>query len=70
MRWGPVNRRPELTKVVVPDVVCGEQFKCAGDLCPYHECMAKIEVEDVLRHSLNLLNKGSSHDKAAQSVPL
>jgi ADP-heptose:LPS heptosyltransferase len=45
-RWGPFNR-DERTKVVVPDVVCGEQFECAGKTCPYFECMAKIEVEDV-----------------------
>jgi heptosyltransferase-3 len=45
-RWGPFNRN-ERTKVIVPDVVCGEQFDCAGRTCPYFECMAKIEVEDV-----------------------
>lgn len=45
-RWGPFNRN-DRTKVIVPDVVCGEQSECAGRSCPYFECMAKIEVEDV-----------------------
>lgn len=45
-RWGPFNRN-EKTKIIVPDVVCGEQTNCAGRICPYFECMAKIEVEDV-----------------------
>lgn len=46
MRWGPFHQGSE-TKVMVPDVVCGEQFECAGRACPYYECMDKIEVEDV-----------------------
>jgi len=46
LRWGPFDRN-EKTKIIVPDVVCGEQFECSGRTCPYFECMAKIEVEDV-----------------------
>jgi ADP-heptose:LPS heptosyltransferase len=51
LRWGPFNREKNSTIVMVPDVVCGEQFNCAGKSCPYYECMAKIEVEDVI-HAL------------------
>lgn len=54
MRWGPFNRNEE-TKVVIPDVVCGEQFECAGRTCPYYECMAKIEVEDIYNSVEELL---------------
>lgn len=46
LRWGPFHRNSK-TKVIVPDVVCGEQFECAGRSCPYYECMQKIEVEDI-----------------------
>lgn len=46
LRWGPFHRN-EKTKIIVPDVVCGEQFECSGRSCPYYECMAKIEVEDI-----------------------
>lgn len=46
LRWGPFKRN-EQTKIIVPDVVCGEQFDCAGKICPYYECMLKIEIEDV-----------------------
>jgi len=49
LRWGPFNRDKKITTVMVPDVVCGEQFKCAGSSCPYYECMAKIEVEDIIK---------------------
>jgi ADP-heptose:LPS heptosyltransferase len=56
MRWGPFNRDSENTRLVIPDVVCGEQFKCAGASCPYYECMSKIEVQDIINELINLLN--------------
>ena len=54
MRWGPLVR-DEKVKVIVPDVVCGEQVYCAKSDCPYYECMAKIEVEDVFLAAKELL---------------
>lgn len=48
LRWGPYTQGQGPTEIVVPDVVCGEQFKCSGRVCPYFECMGKIEVEDVI----------------------
>lgn len=56
-RWGPLIRKDELTKVVVPDVVCGEIKQCAGKSCPYYECMGKVEVETVFNNAVELLNK-------------
>ncbi|MBT7670050.1 MAG: glycosyltransferase family 9 protein [Bdellovibrionales bacterium] len=55
-RWGPaiIGSR---TRVMVPDVVCGEVRRCAGSSCPYYECMSKIEVEDVLEASWLLLGE-------------
>lgn len=47
LRWGPYHRNPQKVKVIVPDVVCGEDIHCAGATCPYYECMGKVEVEDV-----------------------
>lgn len=49
LRWGPFDDRPSHLKVLVPDVVCGQTKYCAGQSCPYYECMAKIEVEDVIK---------------------
>ena len=48
VRWGPMNICPE-HNILVPDVICGEIRKCAGKKCLYHECMSKLEVEDVFR---------------------
>ena len=50
MRWGPYSRTHEKCRVLIPDVVCGEQFVCAKEDCFYYKCMAKIEVDDVLVH--------------------
>lgn len=54
VRWGPFYR--ERSRVVVPDVVCGEVTRCALERCPYYECMAKIEVDDLTRECENLLD--------------
>jgi heptosyltransferase III len=55
-RWGPAVMGKK-TKVIVPDVVCGEVSACAGNRCPYHECMAKVEVEDILEACWQLLGE-------------
>ncbi|MBL6990811.1 MAG: glycosyltransferase family 9 protein [Bacteriovoracaceae bacterium] len=57
LRWGPYNPNAKKVKVVVPDVVCGESFYCAGESCPYYECMPKIEVEDVILQIQQLFAK-------------
>jgi ADP-heptose:LPS heptosyltransferase len=55
LRWGPFKRDDSKTRLVIPDVVCGEQFKCAGASCPYYECMSKIEVQDIINELSSLL---------------
>ena len=49
-RWRPVNAGGS-QQIITPDVVCGEDRFCAGQSCPYYECMGKIEVKDVLDQS-------------------
>lgn len=70
MRWGPFKRDSNKLEILVPDVVCGESFECAGQSCPYYECMAKIEVEDVIRAAAQLnpqrSNTGVTHDQSHQ----
>lgn len=54
-RWGPYHQN-DSSKVIIPDVVCGESTTCAGASCPYYECMSKIEVEEVYRCALEIVN--------------
>ncbi|MBL7664659.1 MAG: glycosyltransferase family 9 protein [Bacteriovoracaceae bacterium] len=46
-RWAPFHFDSSRSKVVVPEVVCGEVEICVGDKCPYYECMARIEVDSI-----------------------
>jgi ADP-heptose:LPS heptosyltransferase len=56
LRWGPISKNKEKTRVLVPDVICGEVKKCALRDCPYYECMGKIEVEDVLKQAVAIMD--------------
>jgi heptosyltransferase-3 len=56
LRWGPLPKNKDKVKILVPDVICGEVKKCALRECPYYECMGKIEVEDVFKQVLTVLD--------------
>jgi heptosyltransferase-3 len=55
LRWGPISKEENKVKLLVPDVICGETIKCSLRECPYYECMGKIEVEDVLKQALSIM---------------
>lgn len=55
LRWGPLPKHPEKLKILVPDVICGESKTCGLKDCPYYECMAKIEVEDVIKQAISIM---------------
>jgi len=56
LRWGPLAKNKENVKILIPDVICGEVKKCALRDCPYYECMGKIEVEDVLKQAVSIMD--------------
>lgn len=56
LRWGPLAKNKERVKTLVPDVICGEVKKCALRECPYYECMGRIEVEDVLKQAVAVMD--------------
>lgn len=66
-RWSPVIR-DERTKIIVPDVICGEQFKCAGEACPYYECMSKVEVEDVYQEFVRLIPETTKSESSSEPI--
>jgi len=68
VRWGPygipigtnLGIEPEdKASVLVPDVNCGEDFRCALSACIYYPCMPRVSVEDVETQLLALLEGGS-----------
>lgn len=56
LRWGPLALKKDKARILVPDVICGEVNKCALKECPYYECMGKIEVEDVFKQALAVMD--------------
>lgn len=56
LRWAPLGKNKDKIKILVPDVICGEINKCALRDCPYYECMGKIEVEDVLKQAVAIMD--------------
>lgn len=68
VRWGPygistgtnLGIQPDnKASVLVPDVNCGEEFRCAGAACIYHPCMPRVSVDDVEAQLLALLEGGA-----------
>jgi ADP-heptose:LPS heptosyltransferase len=55
-RWGPLAKNKERMKIIVPDVICGEAKTCSLKECPYYECMGKIEVEDVIKLAITVMD--------------
>lgn len=65
LRWGPYVSDEELATVLVPEVYCGQDFKCAGSLCHYYPCMKGITVKQAVHHAL----KQSSQPQLKPGVP-
>jgi ADP-heptose:LPS heptosyltransferase len=64
VRWGPYGvavgtslgiESEDKASVLVPDVNCGENFRCALSACIYYPCMPKVSVDDVEAQLLALL---------------
>jgi heptosyltransferase III len=68
VRWGPygipmgtnLGISPEdKASVLVPDVNCAEDFRCALSACIYYPCMPRISVDDVETQLLALVEGGA-----------
>lgn len=68
VRWGPYGvpmgtnlgiAPGDKTSVLVPDVNCGEDFRCALAACIYYPCMPRVSVSDVETQLLALLEEGA-----------
>jgi lipopolysaccharide heptosyltransferase II len=56
-RWAPYTKSGSegLHAVWVPEVECGQEFKCAGERCPAFYCMAKVSVDEAFESVLKKL---------------
>lgn len=57
VRWGPYLPDPDKASILVPEVYCGQDFKCLGPECNYYPCMKSIGP----RQAMEELNRQLSH---------
>jgi len=72
IRWGPYLKDESQASVMVPDVYCGQDFKCLGNLCNYFPCMKSLTVTQALDQANQQLSKASlelADQMAKESVP-
>lgn len=48
LRWGPYQANEDRASIMVPEVYCGEEFKCRGNVCNYFPCMKGLTVTQAL----------------------
>lgn len=60
IRWGPYLRDESRATVMVPEVFCGEDFKCRGSLCNYYPCMRSLLVKEAHEHVNRQLDRQES----------
>jgi ADP-heptose:LPS heptosyltransferase len=79
VRWGPYGvglgtnlglSPSDQASVLVPDVTCGEDFRCALSACIYYPCMPRVSVEDVEAQVLALLEGGSLSMFKSAALPM
>jgi ADP-heptose:LPS heptosyltransferase len=51
LRWGPYLRDDTRASVIVPEVYCGEEFRCRGTLCNYYPCMKSLTITQALEQA-------------------
>jgi ADP-heptose:LPS heptosyltransferase len=68
VRWGPYGisigtnlgiAPNDEASVLVPDVNCAEDFRCALSACIYYPCMPRVSVDDVETQLLALMEGGT-----------
>ncbi len=61
LRWGPYTEEDEKNSVLVPDALCGQDYKCAGRRCHFYFCMERLSVEEAFQNVLGQL--GTNREK-------
>jgi lipopolysaccharide heptosyltransferase II len=57
IRWGPYLHDETRASVLTPEVYCGEEFKCKGNLCNYFPCMKTVTVAEAVEQVVSQLGK-------------
>lgn len=60
IRWGPYIQDERDASIMIPEVYCGQDFKCLGNLCNYFPCMNSLTVNQALEEINRLLARATS----------
>ncbi len=65
IRWGPYVADDSRASVLVPEVYCGEDFRCRGNLCNYYPCMKGLTVKQAFDEARRLLTSSGASPGAS-----
>jgi ADP-heptose:LPS heptosyltransferase len=69
IRWGPYINDDSQASLLIPEVYCGEDFKCRGNLCNYFPCMKTITVAQTVEQvNLQLVRQKAAKELKAEHV--
>lgn len=68
IRWGPYLKDESRASVLVPDVYCGQDFKCLGNLCNYFPCMKSLTVTEALDQTGKQLDRQAREKAEAEAA--
>jgi len=69
LRWGPYLPDESRASLLVPEVYCGEDFKCRGNLCNYFPCMKTVTVASAVEQVNAQLARAQEERVASQPAP-
>lgn len=68
IRWGPYLADETRAAVLVPEVYCGEDFDCRGNLCNYFPCMKTLTVAEAIERASALLSREQAIRPAKKEI--
>ena len=68
IRWGPYSADDTKSVILVPEVYCGEEFRCRGTLCNYFPCMKSLTVTQALEEAQRQLARAEGEPSSASKV--
>ncbi|MGZ3696736.1 MAG: glycosyltransferase family 9 protein [Bdellovibrionota bacterium] len=69
IRWGPYIQDEVRASVLSPEVYCGEDFTCRGNLCNYYPCMRGLTVTQAIEQANRHLALAQAELEAVSKVP-
>jgi lipopolysaccharide heptosyltransferase II len=61
VRWGPYLADDSRASILVPEVYCGQDFKCRGTACHYYPCMKSLTVNQAIEQVRLQIQKDAPH---------